>query len=273
MAKKDNGKGGVAFAKRAKISKAQQMMLMAIGATAMVFGVTVVGVIYLVKVIRFNVDIINAEDESIADFKKVQNNIKSISSKIGLLSNSEELESVANKRLDDECKAFKTEGFEYGLSTINMARTCSALRVIPDTLPSSENQEATASSLNWLLNISGVGLEGISYRRTSNLRFQQVKDSKGNVDVANTITAVPVEMGFTVQDNSSKVMGMLDIVEKSIRNYDVYSLSMEWSEGYIKLEGSYTTYYSEPKNIEIKSKQICASKESTKCTSGRSNSR
>ena len=56
--KVDKGKG-VAFAKRAKISKAQQSMLIAIGLASVVLGVTLVGVIYLVKVIRFNMDIIS----------------------------------------------------------------------------------------------------------------------------------------------------------------------------------------------------------------------
>jgi hypothetical protein len=64
-------------------------------------------------------------------------------------------------------------------------------------------------------------------------------------------------------------MNMLDVVEKSIRNYDVYSITMEWSEGHIKINGSYTTYYSAPKTIEIKTKQVCASKESKKCTAGK----
>lgn len=270
MAKNDKGKSkGVAFAKRAKISKAQQMMLMAIGGTALVFGITVVGVIYLVKVIRFNIVIIDAKDESIAGFVRVQNNLKNISSKIGALASSEKLESVANKREDEECKEFRNQGFEYGLSTINTARTCSALRVIPDTLPSSVNQEATTSSLNWLINISEAHLEGISYRKTSSLRFKQATDSKGNVDVANTITATPIELSFEVQDSSTKIMNMLDVVEKSIRNYDVYSITMEWSEGHIKINGSYTTYYSAPKTIEIKTKQVCASKESKKCTTGK----
>ena len=80
--KVDKGKG-VAFAKRAKISKAQQSMLIAIGLASVVLGVTLVGVIYLVKVIRFNMDIISEKDESIKGFSRVQTNLKTIASKVG----------------------------------------------------------------------------------------------------------------------------------------------------------------------------------------------
>ena len=272
MAKSDSKSKGVAFAKRAKISKAQQMMLMAIGATAMVFGITVVGVVYLVKVIRFNVVIIDENDKSITGFKRVQDNLRTIASKVGVLAGSENLEVMANKRLGDECKEFRTEGFEYGLSNINTARTCSALRVIPDALPSSLNQEATTSSLNYLLNESGAAIEGISFKNYADLVFAPVTDSLGNVDTANTITAQVSELGITVKDTSKSIRRMLDVVESSIRNYDVFSLNMKYGEGGdIELTGSYTSYYSAPKTIELKTKQVCANVKSTKCTTGKNN--
>ena len=109
MAKsRDEKKGGVAFAKRAKISKAQQMMLLAICGASVVLGVTLVGVVYLVKVIRFNMTLISAKDESISGFVKVQGNLKSMMDKIGDLASNETLEVMARNRTEsNDCKNFK----------------------------------------------------------------------------------------------------------------------------------------------------------------------
>ena len=51
-----------------------------------------------------------------------------------------------------------------GIDDVELARTCTALRVIPDALPSKLNKEATLASMNQLLNWSnnGSGIESIS---------------------------------------------------------------------------------------------------------------
>ena len=275
--KVDKGKG-VAFAKRAKISKAQQSMLIAIGLASVVLGVTLVGVIYLVKVIRFNMDIISEKDESIKGFSRVQTNLKTIASKVGDLAVSESLEVMARNRDGENCKNFKEDGFEYSLSNISMARTCSGLRVIPDSLPSSLNQEATVSSLNWLMNKSGVGIEAISFDAYSdyNVNGNSSNNTASNDSSASeqasatTITAKVAQVNISVEDTSQKVKKMLDDIENSIRNYDVYTITIEWADSdlnsSITLNGAYVAYFSEPQTVQIKSKVICADKGSAKCS-------
>ncbi len=277
MAKKDDKGKGVAFAKRAKISKAQQSMLIAIGIASVVLGVTLVGVVYLVKVIRFNMDIISEKDESIKGFTRVQENLKTIASKVGDLATSENLEVMARNRDGENCKNFKEEGFEYSLANIQMARTCSGLRVIPDSLPSSLNQEATVSSINWLMNKSGVNIENIAFNASSDYSLSNTSSDTENdseaseENSATTITANVSQINIGVEDSSIKVKQMLDDIENSIRNYDVYTITIEWADSdlnsAITLSGAYIAYYSDPQVVQIKSKVICADKSSTKCTS------
>ena len=63
---------------------------------------------------------------------------------------------------------------------------------------------------------------------------------------------------------------MLDDIENSIRNYDVYTITIEWADSdlnsAITLNGAYVAYFSEPQTVQIKSKVICANKESAKCS-------
>jgi len=277
MAAKDDKGKGVAFAKRAKISKAQQSMLIAIGLASVVLGVTLVGVIYLVKVIRFNMDIISEKDESIKGFTRVQQNLKTIASKVGSLATSENLEVMARNRDGENCKNFKEDGFEYSLSNIQMARTCSGLRVIPDSLPSSLNQEATVSSINWLMNKSGVNIETIAFDAYSDYSLDgsssgssaSNNSAQSEEASATTISASAAQVNISVEDSSQKVKKMLDDIENSIRNYDVYTITIEWADSdlnsSITLNGSYIAYYSEPQTVQIKSKVICADKQSAKC--------
>lgn len=280
MAKGKDDKGkGVAFAKRAKISKAQQSMLIAIGIASVVLGVTLVGVIYLVKVIRFNMDIISEKDEAIKGFTRVQKNLSTIASKVGDLATSENLEVMARNRDGENCKTFKEEGFEYSLANIQMARTCSGLRVIPDSLPSSLNREATVSSLNWLMNQSGVNIGTISFNTSTSYSISGSDSSSDNdADAseqmsATTITANVSEIDITVEDSSRKVKEMLDDIEKSIRNYDVYTITIEWANNdltsAISLSGAFIAYNSNPQTVEIKTKTICANKSSEKCIAQR----
>ena len=274
---RDEKKGGVAFAKRAKISKAQQMMLLAICGASVVLGVTLVGVVYLVKVIRFNMTLISAKDESISGFVKVQGNLKSMMDKIGDLASNETSEVMARNRTEsNDCKNFKEEGFEYSLENINSARTCSALRVIPDALPSWHNGEATASSLDYLTKDSKVNLKAISVDEYSYHEIPQ----EDNLKPEETITANTTEINLTAEDNITNISNMFDSIEHSIRNFDAINVMLSYTGDYIArgdgaivtLNSTFVTYYTDPQTIQIKTKMICANEDSNKCTASGSKS-
>lgn len=266
---KKNGRGkGVAFAKWAKIDKAQRNMLVAVCIVSVFLGITLVGVIYFAKVIAFNAKVISEKDKIIANYKSIQSSLNTISAQVSEMSQSERLEAVARSRSTD-CTEQIMEGLasENGIEDVELARTCTALRVIPDALPSKLNQEATLASLNQLLNWSngGAGIESISGADV------------GVAEMDGDLTVSPIGASFSLSDDASNVRKSLDIVERSIRNFDIVSANISWVDTYdekgnstgkqrIELVGLYRAYYANGVKIEKKSKKICADDTSDKCT-------
>lgn len=264
---------GVAIGKRAKISSAQKNMLVAVGATSMLLGVTIVGVIYLTKKISFNSVIVSENDAVIKDLKTTQDNLVRLSTAVSDLASNEKLESVALERDKVKCdaetlkKIMSEDG--YSLDNIEMVRTCSALRVVADTLPSTENHDASNSSINWLVirDDHSIKLEGIS--NASSYGGFSVASSDGQ-----TLNLKALGTSISIKDSATKVNRAISSIESSIRNFDIESANISWS-GYdrgadnseIEFGATYRSYYSDKVGLQKNSKVICADKTSKKCAS------
>jgi hypothetical protein len=267
---KKNGRGkGVAFAKWAKIDKAQRNMLIAVCIVSVFLGITLVGGIYFAKVIAFNAKVIAEKDKIITNYKSIQNSLKKISTQVTEMSSSERLEAVARSRSTD-CTQQILDGLasEGGnIEDVELARTCTALRVIPDALPSKLNLEATLASMNQLLNWSngGAGIESISGADV------------GGAAIDGELTVGSIGASISLSDEAKNVRNSLDLIERSIRNFDIVSTSISWVDSFdenggsqtgkqIELVGLYRAYYANGVKIEKKSKKICADDKSDKCT-------
>ena len=276
--KRANGRGkGVAFAKWAKIDKAQRNMLVAVCAASVVLGVTVVGIVYLSKVIAFNAKVITEKNKIINDYKQIQKNLQTISDRVNELSDNEALEVVARTRSSD-CAGLAISSLDANSSVedVELTRTCTALRVIPDALPSQMNDEAMLASLNWLLLWSDpqLKIDGIS---GTDVESVSLTDKDGN---AKTSSLKPTGAAISLNDDSAKIHKALDTIENSIRNYDIASATISWAGGTtnernvyipesIELNATYRAYYSDAMKIEKKSKKICADDTNDKCTGRR----
>ena len=273
----EKGKGkGVAFGKWAKIDKAQRNMFFAVCGASVVLGIAIVGIIYFSKVISFNATLIGEKAAIIEDYKDIQNSLVSISNQVNNLAVDDTLEVVGRTRAAD-ClnRSAKMLTESSSVEDLEVTRTCTALRVIPDAMPSSANTEAMLASLNQLLLWSndgnGVLIEGLSGTETDGVSFV---DENGN---AIKTTMSTMGAAVSIEDDADKVKGALDTIENSIRNYDIAAASIEWSgDNYdddgvyhpqrISLSASFNAYYSNSVSIEKQKKKVCASKESAKCT-------
>lgn len=276
---KAGGRGkGVAFAKWAKIDKAQRNMLVAVCAASVVLGVTVVGAVYLLKVIAFNAKVIGEKNTIIGNYKQIQKNLETVSQRVNELSDNGALEVVARTRSSD-CAGLSVSSLDANSSIedVELSRTCTALRVIPDALPSQMNDEATLASLNWLLLWSdpSIVIDGISGTDVEGVTLTD-KDGKSN----SSTSLKPTGAAVSINDGSAKVHKALDTIENSIRNFDIASATISWAGGTmserntyipetIELNATYRAYYSDAVKIEKKSKKICADDTSDKCTGRR----
>lgn len=252
----------VAIKKRAQMDKATKQMLVSVGIAAVLFGCAIVLAIYFSKWIVFNATVIGEKSSVIEDLKTVQSNMKALTNNVTALSLNENLEVVGRTR-ESSCANYNEE--EDDNDRIEIARICSALRVIPDALPSTQNDEAVYASLNKL--------------------FLMTSDEEGNPVEPEAITPGNVYssgltladgmggigVSLSIENTSNLTKAVLNTMERSIRNYDILTATISWKSSsndgdsdMIELRGSAVAYYSSSVAAELKSKTIYADSEKAK---------
>ena len=258
---------GVAIGKRAKIDKAQSIMIGVVCGASLILGITIVGVIYFVKTISYQGKWVSHITDAAKTYESVQNNLNSVAEGVRALGDNENLESVATKTPDRKtCMDFDVNE-KITPDNVSKFRTCSALRVIPDTIPTSEkNITAALGSMTKLLYVSNGG-EGVS--------FSGIAESEATEIFSDTFHTIGV--GLTLQDYSSKVRNALDTIESSVRNYDLQSAMIRFGEekdendetqpgkATIEFSGTYATYYSDKVNVELHTETLCADPKNESC--------
>lgn len=281
----------IAIGKRAKISEAQQYMLLSVLGASVFLGAAISLTSRFIKQIAFNAEVIAAEDQSIADYSKVirdtgicikpqgdvysdeelskcnpdaietsqipntlrSNVLEKLAANDALSSvpgtnnencrNPETDKPFTYKQLNDAYKnASSTEERRIAFQNI---KTCSALRVIPDALPSFKNEEALLASLNQLFNMSGWVPQSLSPSGSS--QVSKLAPNLNSFDVS-----VSVEAGTNVTNN------VLDNIERSIREFDISNATIEWSNDNLAVRARASAYYMNPSTITESTKTISA---------------
>lgn len=261
----------VALGKKAKIDSAQRNMLIFVGIASVIFGVTIVAVVYFAKLIAFNNKLIGAKEDVITAYKETQENLRSISNQINTLSENDYLESVARMRNDvcggygndsgdgdDENKEKNSDGFT--LDSLERARECSALRVITDAMPYTVNIDSTLTSLYVLLSRAEDGSRIDSVR-------QRDLSGKGYEDMSFTSTSVNISF----MDDATRIRNSLASIERSIRvfNPTVAVLSFrvddEGNDAGLELNATYEAYNGGTSSLGSVRKTICAKADNENC--------
>lgn len=260
--------------KRVLISKAQRWTLFEVLIASLILGTCIVVANFLLKYIEFNATVIGEKNIAINEYDQTIRNVGVCvdTDKNGRLSDAEiescspnevalsdvegslrynvyetmaenaDLESVARQRNENGI-CFTTDGsmrdwtFEYSIATTDAAReqalqgmkTCSSLRVISDALPAHKNTEALMASLNQLFIVAGIEPENIA--PTDETIISEI----GGVAI------IPVS--FRMQGTGAEIIHALDSIEKSIREFDITSATVEWSTGGLNLRANANAFY------------------------------
>lgn len=265
-------KAGPAEGKREKISKAQQYTILEVLGASLVLGACVVLSIFLIKYIDFNTLVITEKNEAISEYDQTLRNVGVCvdSDKNGRLDDKElegcdpnaislsevegslrynvlvtmaendNLESVARQRTENcydergnridfdelyEQSTDETEKQRY----LQSAKICSALRVVPDALPAQKNTEALMASLNQIFILTGQEPE----------RLMPLDDViEPEVEGVETI---PVQL--RVEGPSETVLTALNNIERSIREFDIMTATVEWMSGGLSLQANANAFY------------------------------
>lgn len=232
-----------AIKKRALIDQANKNMFMVVAAASVVLGVSIVGAIYLGKLISFNAKVIGEKGKIIDDYNTSLKNLPTLNSTVVELAENENLEVVGRKR-EVQCEAIEGNVNELFVD-VESLRECSALRVIPDALPATRNTEALLASLNKVFITAGINPEQLS-----------PSDSSGSSPV-DGVDIIPVKL--SVAGDSSAVRSLLDSIERSIRTFEMTTVSIEWrNNGAILLSGQAHAFFSSEISAEFKTKIVNA---------------
>ncbi|MBQ8996836.1 hypothetical protein IJ095_02300 [Candidatus Saccharibacteria bacterium] len=268
---------GEAIGKRLKISRAQSNMLGAVAGAAIVLGASLVLGVYFLKYIRFNAAVISAKDDAIEGYsnairdygvcKKPRGKIYSSSElkncvpddvRVGEVSGTlrynvmvtmaqnQDLESVARNGLSvcvdsntGEKYSYDTLYSRYENSTnekdkalnLEIFGLCSSLRAIPDALPGAKNELALMASLDKIFKLSGWEPDSMS----------PGGDAESEIEGLGAIG-----VNLSVNTNSTTTIRVLQNIEKSIREINIETASIEWSSGdQLEVNASATAYYTE----------------------------
>ena len=252
-------KGILLTGKRLKIDKAQQMTMLEVLVAGVLVGVSVVLSIWLIKYISFNATVIGEKSVAIKEYDESIKNVSVLNENVTAMMSNKDLESVARDALDgcyeivdgervkidfdekrDEANTAQEKEMYMG-----MAQTCSALRVIPDALPYKENIEGALSSLNQLYIIAGVVPDTLAPGESANTTTDDgASESESGLQ---TLT-----LRTSMESDDEQTFGVLNALERSIREFDVTKLTLEWSgDSSLAVSASIDTYY----NGELKAKE------------------
>ena len=148
-----------------------------------------------------------------------------------------ELNEFYNKALDDG------DSQKIAAAT-ELIQICSALRIIPDALPSYRNEEALLSSLNRIFIMSNWEPEGLSPAGT----YEEAEFGKN-------LYKIPFQLA--VDADTATATRVLSNIERSIREFDVRRASIEWSSASsLTFNSELTAYYTLPSVLTEKTNTL-----------------
>ena len=268
--------------KRLKISKAQSNMLGAVAGASIILGMSLVLGVYFLKYIRYNAAVVSAKDEAIQSYsnairdygvcKKPRGRVYSSSElkncdpnnvRVGEvpgtlrynvmvnMAQNEDLESVARDGLSICTDPNTNENYTYDqlysryetatndddkAAYLTIFGLCSSLRAIPDALPATKNELALMASLDKIF-------------KASNWEPDTMSPGGDGESLVDGLGAISVNL--SVHTYSETTIKVLQNLEKSIREININTASIEWSTGdQLNLNASATAYYTEPGALE-----------------------
>jgi hypothetical protein len=120
-------------------------------------------------------------------------------------------------------------------------------KIILDALPSAYDFPALATSLEKLLTSQNVKIQSIAGTD------DEVAQS-GSTSATPTPVAIPVQ--FTVTGDYQSIQGVVNVLEHSIRPFQVQTMDVTGDQGSLTLTITAQTYYQPAKNLQITSKVV-----------------
>ena len=146
------------------------------------------------------------------------------------------------KKLEDKYNGAETS--EEVTAAVNLIKSCSALRVIPDALPAFKNEEALLASVDQVFRDSGTEPEALN-------PTDEINGAPWGIN----LYTIPVSL--TIESDTGIIHRLLNNLELSIRNFNMASAVIEWqSNNSIALTATANAYYMSPSALTVTEKVI-----------------
>lgn len=225
---------GLAIRKRTQIASANRVMFLWVAGVSVVFGISLVAVIFLTQMLFFNERVLQEKNRTIATLDMNNINITELEKQVRVLNTNQALINVKSKP-DDQ-----------------------AVQVILDALPSDANSLALGASLQnkLLAGISGLTLNSLQVDPV--IGIESLNGDISVVDASSTIldTQNEITFGFSVNGDEKALKQVLLNLEKSIRTIDVVSLKIE-SQGTTRmLSVQARAFYESARVVQLRDKVV-----------------
>lgn len=276
--------------KRAKISKAQQYMILSVLGASLFLGAAVAVVVKSVNRISFNANVIMAEDQSIVAFSDTIKNIGICTKPSGsvytdeelkkcnpdsisaynvpgtlrsnileVLAGSEALESVANQGSSNCLNPDTGKNYTYKEldAKYDAAETEAELSAASNLIKSCSALRVIPDALPAYENEEALLASVDKIFRVSGTEPESLSPT-GETDVATYGTSLyTISVRLAIETDAGTVNNLLENVERSIRNFNVERATIKWSSNNaINFQANATAFYMLPTDLDVTTKVI-----------------
>lgn len=225
---------GVELRKRQQIGQANRLMFLSIAGVSVVVGFSIVLIVFLGQRIWFGEKVIAEKLNTVSVLEKNLEAVPELKDNVRLLNTNEDLKSTRLKESDP------------------------ALQSVLDALPAEANSTAMASSLqNRLLNnVPNIVIESLKVQPVSGIETtdETVALSDSTASGSNTIGfSFSVSTTYTNQDGLREVLAR---IEKSIRPFNITTLSVESQSSRVIMTATGVGYYVPAKTVQLTDKVV-----------------
>ena len=281
MANEPSASEGASLLKRIKITKAQRTMFIFVCFASLILGVTSVLCIYFGKKIIFYNKLNKQKTLVVESLDRSAKNLAGLNGQIDALGKNEYLESVRSQRSENDavCEAYRSSGKVFGTgetkAEVDLARRCTSLRVINDAMPSTSNTvKFDDVRIDTHIQFSLLMVESNVDNEDNILAIDEggSGSSSYSSDTSSDSLIQPyssMSMSVNVTDDISVLSNFLTNIDKSVRNFDLRSLTLVSTEdsSQVEFQGEYNAYYTNPVDLKVRQRTICADADSAECTS------
>ena len=288
----------VAIGKRAKISEAQQYMLLAVLGASVILGIAISLTIHFVKQISFNTTVIMAEDEAIASYSNVIKSTGICKSPKGDVYSDEELkncnpDNIEVSQIPGTLRANILENLAANEALNSVPKEANSTCINPNTDKNytyeelddiyddaaKNGSEARAAASQLIKSCSALRVipDALPAFRNEEALLASLNKlfiesgwqpeslspsgSSTSSSLAKNLNAISVRL--SVEADTSTTMKVLDNIERSIREFDIERATIEWGgDNTLTLQAQATAYYMNESSITETTKTLTAEEQS-----------